>query len=129
MKEKDISKENSYLGAIQGMSITQDEETKPRINGKEWEDLLGSMKEVTNNDEELGRGKQQRKEVTYACEPMSDDDDEYSPSASSSSSDKSSLVHMYTDTKILDREVTSAIELSTEKCEVKPQIGSLCTSF
>ena len=32
---------------------------------------------------------------------------------------------MHTYTKILDREVTSAIELSTEQCEVKPQIGSL----
>ena len=32
---------------------------------------------------------------------------------------------MYTDTKFSDREVTSAIELSTEQCEVKPQIGSL----
>ena len=56
---------------------------------------------------------------------MSDDNDEYSPSASSSSSDRSSSVHMYTDTKISDREVTSAMELSTEQCEVKPQIGSL----
>ena len=28
-------------------------------------------------------------------------------------------------TKILDRELTSAIELSTEQCGVKPQIGSL----
>ncbi|WP_156113320.1 hypothetical protein [[Clostridium] innocuum] len=56
---------------------------------------------------------------------MSDDDDEYSPSASSSSSDKSSSVHMYTDTKNLDREVTSVVELSTEQCEMKPQIGSL----
>ena len=125
LKEKDISKENGYLGVIQGMSITQDEETKPTVNGKEWEDLLGPMKEVTNNEEELGRGKRQRKEVTYACEPMSDDDDEYSPFASSSSSDRSSSVHMYIDTKILDREVTSAIELSTKQCEVKPQIGSL----
>ena len=32
---------------------------------------------------------------------------------------------MYTDTKISNREVTSAIELSMEQCEVKPQIGSL----
>ena len=32
---------------------------------------------------------------------------------------------MYTYTKKLDREVTSAIELSIEQCEVKPQIGSL----
>ena len=32
---------------------------------------------------------------------------------------------MYIDTKILDREITSAIELSMEQCEVKPQIGSL----
>ena len=32
---------------------------------------------------------------------------------------------MYTDTKNLDREVTSAIELSMEQFEVKPQIGSL----
>ena len=67
-----------------------------------------------------------RKEVRYACEPMSyDDDDEYSPSASSLSSDISSSVHMYTDTKNLDREVTSVVELSTEQCEMKPQIGSL----
>ena len=56
---------------------------------------------------------------------MSDDDDEHSPSVSSSSSDKSSLVHMYTNTKILDREVTSVIELSIDQCEVKPQIGLL----
>ena len=91
------------------MSITQDEETKPTVNGKEWEDLLGPMKEVTNNEEELGRGKWQGKEVRYAFETMLDDDDEYSPSASSSSSDRSSSVHMYTDTKISDREVTSAI--------------------
>ena len=66
-------------------------------------------------EEDLGRGKQQRKEVTYACEPMSDDDDENSPSDSSSSSDKSSSLHMYIDTKISDRELTSAIELSTKK--------------
>ena len=32
---------------------------------------------------------------------------------------------MYTDTKFSDREVTSAIELSTEQCEVNRQIGSL----
>ena len=32
---------------------------------------------------------------------------------------------MYTNTKFLDREVTSVIELSMEQCEVKPQIGSL----
>ena len=32
---------------------------------------------------------------------------------------------MYTDKKKLDREVTSAIEMSMEQCEVKPQIGSL----
>ena len=32
---------------------------------------------------------------------------------------------MYIDTKFSDREVTSAIELSMEQCEVKPQIGSL----
>ena len=32
---------------------------------------------------------------------------------------------MYTDTKISDKEVTSAIELSIEQCEVKPHIGSL----
>ena len=32
---------------------------------------------------------------------------------------------MYIDTKKLDREVTSVIELSMEQCEVKPQIGSL----
>ena len=31
----------------------------------------------------------------------------------------------YTETNFLDRQVTSAIELSTEQCEVKPQIGSL----
>ena len=31
---------------------------------------------------------------------------------------------MYIDTKFSDREVTSAIELSMEQCEVKPQIGS-----
>ena len=32
---------------------------------------------------------------------------------------------MYTNTKILDRKVTSAIELSMDQCEVKPRIGSL----
>ena len=32
---------------------------------------------------------------------------------------------MYIDTKFSNREVTSAIELSMEQCEVKPQIGSL----
>ena len=32
---------------------------------------------------------------------------------------------MYTDTKISNREVTTAIEFSTEQCELKPQIGSL----
>ena len=32
---------------------------------------------------------------------------------------------MYTDIKNLNREVTSAIELSMKQCEVKPQIGSL----
>ena len=114
LKEKDIVEENGYLGAIQGMSITQDEETKPTIKGKEWEDLLGPMKEVIDNEEDLGRRKWQRKEVTYACEPMLDDDDKYSPYTISLSSDRSSLVHMYTNTKISDREVTSAIELSTK---------------
>ena len=44
LKEKDIWEENGYLATIQGMSITQDEETKPTVNGKEWEDLLGPMK-------------------------------------------------------------------------------------
>lgn len=83
------------------------------------------MIEVTVKEEELGREKRQRKEASYACEPMSDDDDEYSPSTSSSSSDRSSLVHMYTDKKNWDREVTSVVELSTEQCEMKPQIGSL----
>lgn len=34
-------------------------------------------------------------------------------------------MHMYSNTKILDREVTSAIKLSMEQCEVKTQIGSL----
>ncbi|GLJ55690.1 hypothetical protein SUGI_1196270 [Cryptomeria japonica] len=124
VREKDISEENGYLGAIQGMPITEDEDTKPTVNGKEWEELLGPMTEVTDKEEELGRGKRQRKEIRYALEPMSDDDDEYSPSASSSSSDRSSSVCMYTDTKVSDREVTSAVELSTEQCEMKPQIGS-----
>ena len=32
---------------------------------------------------------------------------------------------MYIDTKFSDREVTSALELSTEQCELKPQIDSL----
>ena len=32
---------------------------------------------------------------------------------------------MYTNTRFYDREITSAIELSMEKFEVKPQIGSL----
>ena len=35
LREKDISEENGYLGTIQGMSITQDEETKPTTIGKE----------------------------------------------------------------------------------------------
>ena len=57
LKEKDILEENGYLGAIQGMSIIEDEETKPTIKGKEWEDILGPMKEVTDNEEDLGREK------------------------------------------------------------------------
>ena len=69
LREKDISKENGYLGAIQGMPITQDEERKHKTIGKE-----------------------------FTC--------------------------TWTQ-KNLDREVTSAIELSMEQCEVKPQIGSL----
>lgn len=39
------------------MPITQDEDTKPTANVKEWEDLIGPMKEVRGNKEELGRGK------------------------------------------------------------------------
>ena len=35
MREKDISEENGYLGPIQGVPITQDEETKPITIGKE----------------------------------------------------------------------------------------------
>eukprot|EP01018_Ginkgo_biloba_P012371 Gb_05671 [translate_table: standard] len=110
--EKDTSEENGYLGAIQGLSMLQDEEEKPAVDGKVWEELLGPLTEPADVEEELGRGKRQRKEVRYNCEPMSDDDEEYSPSR-----DESSSMSDYSSNKSPDREVTSAPEVLLEQHE------------
>lgn len=124
--EKDASDLNGYLGAIQGMSMVQDEEAKPAVNGKQWEELLGPITDPADEEEELGRGKRQRKEVTYTCDPISDDDEEYSPSTSNSSEESSSPCE-YSITKN-PHKVTSVPEASLEQQEQKPEIGSFAGS-
>lgn len=124
--EKDGSELNGYLGAIEGMSMVQEEEAKPAVNGKQWEELLGPIVDPENEEEELGRGKRQRKEVTYACDPVSDDDEEYSPTTSSSSEESSSLCE-YSITKN-PHKVTGVPETSLEQQERKPEIGSFAGS-
>lgn len=124
--EKDASELNGYLGAIQGTSMSQDEEAKAAVNGKQWEEILGPIIDPADEEKELGRGKRQRKEVTYTCDPVSDDDDEYSPSTSSSSEESSSLCE-YSVTKN-PHKVTSVPETSLEQQEQKPEIGSFAGS-
>lgn len=83
--------ENGYLGSILSFMPGDDENEGPASpKADDWEKVLGPVQ--ADVDENLGKGKRQKKAVNYESDVGSDSDDIYSPEGSSdgdSSSDDS----------------------------------------
>ncbi|ERN19886.1 chromodomain-helicase-DNA-binding protein 3 isoform X1 [Amborella trichopoda] len=73
--------DNGYLGSIMPESFGptgQNEQMNLPPKANEWEEIIGHPIDDLRS-EGLGRGKRQKKAVTYECDEVSDSDEQYSP--------------------------------------------------